>query len=100
MYAGPWPGAGARPQSRYEWNIFRKLGRIGAKSPCLERQMTSMTEWEFTADVAKWITEVLAKNARLPFSEAKCEQRGSGSHKRLNRMAYDYATAGLIFGGL
>ena len=44
--------------------------------------MTSMTEWEFTADVAKWISEVLAKNARLPFSEAKCEQRGSGSAKR------------------
>ena len=45
--------------------------------------MTSpMTEWEFTAEVASWINEHLARNPRLPFSRAKCEQRGSGSAKR------------------
>jgi methylase of polypeptide subunit release factors len=44
--------------------------------------MTPMTEWEFTSDVAKWIADILAKNPRLPFSEAKCEQRGSGSAQR------------------
>ncbi len=32
--------------------------------------------------MAKWITEILAKNTRLPFSEAKCEHRVSGSLKR------------------
>jgi type I restriction-modification system DNA methylase subunit len=42
----------------------------------------SITEWEFTGDVQKWITEILVKNSRLPFSEAKIEQRGSGSTKR------------------
>lgn len=44
--------------------------------------MDSITEWEFTADVAKWISEILINNPRLPFSEAKCEKRGSGSIKR------------------
>lgn len=41
-----------------------------------------ITEWEFTADVAKWITAILERNPGLPFSEAKCEQRGAGSAKR------------------
>jgi hypothetical protein len=41
-----------------------------------------MTEWEFTADVASWINETLASNPDLPFSRAKCEQRGRGSRKR------------------
>ena len=42
----------------------------------------SITEWEFTADAASWINEILVKSSRLPFSRAKCEQRGSGSAKR------------------
>jgi tRNA1(Val) A37 N6-methylase TrmN6 len=42
----------------------------------------TITEWEFTAEVASWINEHLARNPRLPFSRAKCEQRGSGSAKR------------------
>jgi len=42
----------------------------------------SITEWEFTADAASWINEILAQNPRLPFSRAKCEQRGSGSAQR------------------
>lgn len=41
-----------------------------------------MNEWEFTAEVASWINEILIKNARLPFSRAKCEQVGEGSRKR------------------
>jgi hypothetical protein len=40
------------------------------------------TEWEFTAEVASWIKGHLAQTPRLPFSRAKCEQRGSGSTKR------------------
>lgn len=41
-----------------------------------------ITEWEFTADVASWINEILEKNPELPFIRAKCEMRGSGSKKR------------------
>jgi len=41
-----------------------------------------MNEWEFTAEVASWINETLAKNPSLPFSRAKCEQVGEGSRKR------------------
>jgi hypothetical protein len=41
-----------------------------------------VTEWEFTADVASWINEILVKDTALPFYRAKCEQRGSGSSKR------------------
>jgi len=41
-----------------------------------------MNEWEFTAEVASWINETLARNPSLPFSKAKCEQVGEGSRKR------------------
>lgn len=41
-----------------------------------------ITEWEFTADVASWVNLILARDSSLPFSQAKCEQRGSGSNKR------------------
>jgi hypothetical protein len=44
--------------------------------------MGTITEWEFTADVASWINEALSKDSRLPFSRAKCEQREEGSLKR------------------
>ena len=43
---------------------------------------SEINEWEFTADVASWINEILVKSPRLPFSRAKCEQRGSDSAKR------------------
>ena len=41
-----------------------------------------ITEWEFTADVASTINLLLEVNEELPFSGAKCEQRGRGSAKR------------------
>jgi hypothetical protein len=41
-----------------------------------------MNEWEFTAEAASWINERLSVNPDLPFSRAKCEQRGAGSKKR------------------
>lgn len=41
-----------------------------------------ITEWEFTAEVAGWIAVILDQDKTLPFSEAKCEQRGKGSEKR------------------
>jgi hypothetical protein len=50
---------------------------------------TEINEWEFTADVAKWIAEILIRNPRLPFSEAKCEQRGSDSLKRRDLTLFD-----------
>ena len=44
--------------------------------------VTTVTEWEFTADVASWVNRLLDNNRDLPFSSAKCEQRGHGSWKR------------------
>ena len=44
--------------------------------------MSQITEWEFTADVASQINEILKGRVDLPFSEAKCEQRKSGTIKR------------------
>ncbi len=41
-----------------------------------------MNEWEFTAEVAGWINSILEKDASLPFSRARVEQRGQGSRKR------------------
>ena len=41
-----------------------------------------MNEWEFVAKVASWIDGILRDYPRLPFSEARCEQRGRGSRKR------------------
>ena len=41
-----------------------------------------ITEWEFTADVASWINELLSKTPIPPIFRAKCEQSGSGSLKR------------------
>ncbi len=44
--------------------------------------MPEITEWEFTADVASRINSVIERRPDLPFSEARCEQRGRGSRKR------------------
>jgi hypothetical protein len=41
-----------------------------------------MNEWEFTAEVASWINEIIAQNPALPFYRAKCEQHKKGSQKR------------------
>ncbi len=41
-----------------------------------------MNEWEFTAEVASWINEIIFKSPNLPFSRARCEQVGEGSFKR------------------
>lgn len=44
--------------------------------------MSQITEWEFTADVASQINEILKERVDLPFSEAKCEQHKTGTIKR------------------
>lgn len=41
-----------------------------------------MNEWEFTAEAAGWINEIIAHESGLPFDCAKCEQQGRGSRKR------------------
>jgi len=41
-----------------------------------------VNEWEFAADAASWINEILVNSPSLPFSRAKCEQRGKGSLTR------------------
>ncbi len=44
--------------------------------------MPEITEWEFTADVASRINGVIERRPDLPFSGARCEQRGHGSNRR------------------
>ena len=44
---------------------------------------------EFTAEVASWANETLARNPALPFSRAKCEQVGEGSRKRRALTLFD-----------
>lgn len=40
--------------------------------------MSMITEWQFTADVASQINEILRDRIDLPFSSASCEERGKG----------------------
>lgn len=49
-----------------------------------------MNEWQFTSDVAKWITLILAKNADLPFGEAYCEGQEADSRKRRDLTIKDH----------
>ncbi|MBM4035034.1 MAG: SAM-dependent methyltransferase [Planctomycetes bacterium] len=51
--------------------------------------MPAPTEWEFTADVAKWVQQALHADPSLPFSEAKCETRTIGSAKRSDLILLD-----------
>ncbi len=51
--------------------------------------MPGPTEWEFTADVAKWVQQALDKDPSLPFSEAKCETRTVGSAQRSDLILLD-----------
>lgn len=48
-----------------------------------------MNEWEFTAEVASWINEVITEYPNLPFSRAKCEQHKIGSKKRRDLTIFD-----------
>jgi len=41
-----------------------------------------MNEWEFTADIASRINEIIANTPSLPFLRASCEQSDSDSLKR------------------
>jgi type I restriction-modification system DNA methylase subunit len=51
--------------------------------------MASITEWQFTADVASSINEILRDRLDLPFASASCEERGKGSQKRRDLTIYD-----------
>ncbi len=60
--------------------------------------MTTITEWEFTADVASQINEILRDRIELPFSEAKCEERKKGSQQRRDLTIYDRAGKRVLTG--
>jgi hypothetical protein len=62
----------ARDNFRDSWDRFAYLAT----------KMPELTEWTFAADAAKWITIWLHGRTSMPFTEAKVEQRGSGSLKR------------------
>lgn len=51
--------------------------------------MSKITEWEFTADNASQINEILRDRPELPFSGARCEERKKGSQKRRDLTIYD-----------
>lgn len=51
--------------------------------------MPGMNEWTFTAEVAKWIEQILNDRPDLPFSKAQVEVRGTGSRKRRDLTIYD-----------
>jgi type I restriction-modification system DNA methylase subunit len=42
----------------------------------------AMNEWEFTALAASWIKSAVSADPKLPFRDARCEQKGRGSNKR------------------
>jgi type I restriction-modification system DNA methylase subunit len=50
--------------------------------------MQGITEWTFTADVAKWVEQILLDRPDLPFSRTSVEDRGSGSQKRRDFTLY------------
>ncbi len=60
--------------------------------------MTEINEWEFTADVASQINEILQQRPDLPFSQAQCEQRGKGSTKRRDLTIYNRANKIVLTG--
>ena len=41
-----------------------------------------MNEWQFTSEVAKWMSAILQRNKELPFSNAYCEGQSPDSLKR------------------
>jgi type I restriction-modification system DNA methylase subunit len=51
--------------------------------------MANITEWEFTADVASQINEILGTRPDLPFSTARCETRKRGDPERRDLAIYD-----------
>lgn len=51
--------------------------------------MATITEWEFTADVASQINEILRDRPDLPFSNARCETRKRGTQQRRDLTIYD-----------
>lgn len=57
-----------------------------------------MNEWEFTGDVASWINVTLSQTSISPFSEAKIEQRGTGSNKRRDLTLLDASKKPILTG--
>ena len=58
-----------------------------------------MNEWEFTAEAAGWIKQILDKaSGGLPFSDCRCEQVSRGSRKRRDLTLLDKARRPLLTG--
>lgn len=60
--------------------------------------MSQITEWEFTADVASQINEILKERVDLPFSEARCEERETGKIQRRDLTLWNRAKKRVITG--
>ncbi|MDQ3089221.1 MAG: hypothetical protein M3Q78_11595 [Acidobacteriota bacterium] len=60
--------------------------------------MSQITEWEFTADVASQINEILKVRVDLPFSEARCEEREAGKVQRRDLTLWNRAKKRVITG--
>lgn len=60
--------------------------------------MAQITEWEFTADVASQINEILKERVDLPFSEARCEEREAGKIQRRDLTLWDRGKKRVITG--
>ncbi len=60
--------------------------------------MAQITEWEFTADVASQINEILKERVDLPFSEARCEEREAGKVQRRDLTLWSRANKRVITG--
>ncbi len=51
--------------------------------------VTDMNEWEFAAEVAGWINQIIADEERLPFSSVRCEQQSKDSRRRRDLTLFD-----------
>ncbi|MCL5105397.1 MAG: N-6 DNA methylase [Armatimonadetes bacterium] len=60
--------------------------------------MPGVTEWTLTADIAKWMLDIIHERPDLPFSDAKVEERAKGSRKRRDLTLYDRNGAKVITG--
>lgn len=62
--------------------------------------MPGTTEWTFTAELAKWIDEILRTRPDLPFAQARVEVRGTGNRKRRDLSIYGRAGKPILTGEL
>ena len=59
---------------------------------------TEITEWEFTADVARWINEILVRIHRLPFSGLNASSAAPAPLKRRDLTLFDKSRVKVLTG--